>query len=37
VDVLRGDRRILHQELGAPLETERRWLGENAMKFLGLA
>lgn len=36
VDVLRSDRQLLHQQLGAPAETERRWLGENALRFLGL-
>ncbi|MEN6478672.1 MAG: amidohydrolase family protein [Anaerolineales bacterium] len=35
--VLHGDRRILHSELGASADTERRWLGENALRFLGLA
>ena len=34
--VMAGDRRILHQELGASQETERRWMGENALRFLGI-
>ena len=35
-EVLSGDRRILHQELGGSVETERRWMGENALRFLGI-
>ena len=33
---LAEDRRILRSILGATAEAERRWLGENAMRFLGL-
>ena len=31
-----SDRRILRSILGAGAETERRWLGENVLRFLGL-
>jgi predicted TIM-barrel fold metal-dependent hydrolase len=33
---LAEDRRILREVLGGSAETERRWLGENAARFLGL-
>lgn len=33
---LANDRAILHSVLGGNVETERRWLGENAVRFLGL-
>jgi predicted TIM-barrel fold metal-dependent hydrolase len=35
-EVLAGDRRILHQQLGVHGPTEERWMGENARVFLGL-
>jgi len=35
-DTLASDRRILRSVLGASAETERRWMGENAQRFLGV-
>jgi len=36
-ETLASDRRILREVLGGNAETERRWLSENALRFLGLA
>ena len=35
-ETLANDRRILTSVLGASAETERRWMGENVQRFLGL-
>jgi hypothetical protein len=35
-EVLASDRRILRGQLGGNQATEKRWLGENALAFLGL-
>lgn len=35
-DTIASDRRILASLLGGNKETERRWMGENALRFLGL-